>query len=37
MNVCMNCGELLQDHCPDCNCCEYFDGECFNSDCEWEI
>ena len=31
-NVCMNCDELLQDHCPDCNCCNYYDDECLNCD-----
>ena len=30
MDTCRNCDQLLDDHCPECDCCNYSDGECLN-------
>ena len=31
---CRYCGELLDQHCPNCRCCNFWDSECSNIFCE---
>ena len=43
IEVCGNCEQREDQHCPDCRTCEYYDidpktgkGDCGNSDCDEE-
>ena len=37
MPTCRYCDQLFGDHCPECSCCNYSDGECLNCEIQEQL